>query len=77
MLNSSFAIVSRERLIVCVDITETFNAHTGDVDQKQECRFFNHDGVDIGIANIYINGDHTKITGDFNGKKLVEKFQLI
>lgn len=78
MLNSISIIASEANVTVIAEVDETFNVRTGDVDQKTKCRFFNKNtGLDIGYANIYITGDHTKITGDFNGRKLVEKFDFL
>ena len=78
MLNSIYVIASESNVTVIAELNETFNVRTGDVDQKTSCKFFNKStGLDIGYANIYVAGDHTKITGDFNGRRLVEKFDFL
>ena len=78
MLNSVSVIASEKDVVVFATIDETFNARTGDVDQHTECRFFNEkNGTDIGYANVYVSGDHRRITGDYNGRQLVSKFSFL
>ena len=74
MLNTQTVIISCEGLTALVRVEETFNNHTGDVDQHLNAEFYSRNGNAISCAELFISGNKVRCLGD---NKLAKKFQLL
>lgn len=77
-LNSYTVVASQKGIVLFADVEETFNVVSGDVDQTIKCNFYNEKTAeDIGYAKIKIRGQYKYVSGDPNGRSLLDRFQLL
>lgn len=74
-INKYSVIASISTVIMMVDVDEYFV--NGNVVANHTCKFFTKDGVDIGFARIREDDQHRQVKADFNGRKLLAKFQYL
>lgn len=74
-INKYSVIESVSTIIMMVDVDEYFV--NGDVVANHTCRFFSKNGEDIGYAKIREDDQHKQVKADFNGRKLLTKFQYL
>lgn len=74
-INQYSVIASISTIIMMVDVDEYFV--NGNVVANHTCRFFTKDGTDIGYAKIREDDQHKAVKADFNGRRLLAKFQYL
>lgn len=74
-INKYSIIQSISAVVMMVNVDEYFV--NGDVVANHTCRFFTKDGADIGFAKIHEDDQHRQVKADFNGRKLLAKFQYL
>lgn len=74
-INKYSVIESISTIVMMVDVDEIFV--NGDVVSNHTCRFYAADGTDIGFAKIREDDQHKAVKADFNGRKLLAKFQYL
>ena len=75
VINSYSVVESISTVIMMVNVDEYFV--NGDVVANHSCRFYTADGTDIGFARIREDNQHRQVKADFNGRKLLAKFQYL
>lgn len=77
-LNAYTVVSSEKNVVMFADVEEFFNTVSGDIDQVIKCNFYNATTAeDIGYAKVKIHGQHQYVSGDINGKNLINKFQIV
>ena len=77
MLNRFVVVEKKGKVTVVIDVEETLNIRSGDVDQVLKCNFYNEACTNIGYAKVVDTGFHVFVRGDYNGKELLNKFHLL
>lgn len=74
-INSYVVFQSVSAIVMVAEINENFV--NGDIVINHVCRFYAADGNDIGFAKIREDDQHKLVKADYNGRKLLEKFQYL
>lgn len=75
IINTYTVFESVSAIILIDEVSENFVK--GNIVANHRCRFFTEKGEDIGFVIIHEDDQHKVVKGDYNGKRLLDKFQYL